>query len=268
MSLLSLVLSFTTAVLAVLLIARERAGRAAIEDLRHQLAATGARLKEQQEMGAVGQAVSGLTEELRSTLQGALGNTELMLATGTLNPATEEFRDMQENVERAAGLVRNLSAFTETVSLSRRWQDLNEIVARGVADRRHQLAGAGVEITVRASGRLPLVYVDGRQLEKVIATLLTHPAPAVRGSDFRPARPATLTTTRDHAPDGHLVVELDELALEIPDESTWSVDLAACRRIVEAHGGALAVEAKVGKGFRFRLELPVTPVGGGVPSVA
>ena len=247
-------------VLVVLLVVRERKARATTALLLKQLADADARLNEQRRMVSMGHAVSSLTEELRSTLQGVLGNTELMRATGGVGSSTQEFREMHENVERAAGLVRNLSAFTDTVSLSRRWQDLNEIVTRGVAGCRSQLQDAGVQLEVQSSERLPLVYVDGRQLEKVIATLLAHPAPAVRRDPAIAS--ATLTTARDPASDGHLVVALAELPIEISDESAWSVDLAACHRIVEAHGGVLAVEADLGKAFRFRLELPVTPVGG------
>jgi K+-sensing histidine kinase KdpD len=46
------------------------------------------------------------------------------------------------------------------------------------------------------------------------------------------------------------------------DEATWSGDLAACRHIIRAHGGSLEVGDPASDGFRFHLELPVTPVGG------
>jgi K+-sensing histidine kinase KdpD len=57
------------------------------------------------------------------------------------------------------------------------------------------------------------------------------------------------------------VIELDDSAADANvDEPTWSGDLAACRQIVQAHGGTLEVEHPDAGGFRFHLELPVTAV--------
>src|SRR5262249_24221678 len=110
--------------------------------------------------------------------------------------------------------------------------------------------------------RLPLIYVDGRQLEKVIATLLLRPAGRIgpHRSDV-----VTLATRRGSA-DDRLVIELDDRAGD-DDEPSWSGDLEACRQIVEAHGGTLEVARTMGR-FRFHLELPVTAVGAGAAAVS
>ena len=245
-------------VLAALLVVRELMWRRAFAATREQLAANGIQIREQAQLAHVGQLVSGLAQELKSPLQGVIGSTELMLATG--GPGAEskdELRELQENVARAAGIVRNLLAFTETSSLSRRWQDINELANRAVEGMRSELDASGVRVNFALADRLPLMYVDGRQLEKVIATLLSRPAP--RSSQRRETAAVTLATRRE--PDDRLVIELDDRTAADLDEPTWSGDLSACRQIVQAHGGSLEVERPANGGYRFHLELPVTAGG-------
>ena len=246
--------------LATLLIAREVTWRRAFARLQQRIAADGVQLREQEQLRHVGQLVSGLAQELKSPLQGMIGNTELMLATGGgAADSKDELREIQENAARAAGIVRNLLAFTETSTLKCRWQDINELANRACESMRGELSAAGVRVSLTLADRLPLMYVDGRQLEKVIVTLLSRPTP--RSSPRRDMAAVTLATRRDL--DDRLVIELDDrtaTTLEV-DEPSWAGDLVACRQIVLAHGGSFAVEHPANGGYRFHLELPVTAGG-------
>jgi signal transduction histidine kinase len=253
------IVEFTiAATLAALLVVRELMWRRAFAGMRRQIAADGIQIREQEQLAHVGQLVSGLAQELKSPLQSVIGNTELMLASAGLGAESrDELRELQENVARAAGIVRNLLAFTETSSLSRRWQDINELANRAVEGIRSELDASGVRVNFALADRLPLMYVDGRQLEKVIATLLSRPAP--RSSPRRETAAVTLATRRE--PDDRLVIELDDRTAADLDEPTWSGDLSACRQIIQAHGGSLEVERPANGGYRFHLELPVTAGG-------
>lgn len=257
----------TIVLLAALLIVRELTWRRAFAKLTDQVAADRVHIREQEQLAHVGQLVSGLAQELKSPLQGVIGNTELMLATGGLGAeSTSDLQEIQDNVTRAAGIVRNLLAFTETTTLSRRWQDINEVAARAVEGMRTELESAGLRVNFALAERLPLMYVDGRQLEKVLATLLSRPNP--RSMPRREAAAVTLATRR-HAHDERLIIELDDrtaATLDELDEPTWSGDLVACRQIVQAHGGSLEVERPANGGYRFHLELPVMAAGAGAQS--
>ena len=98
------------AALAVMLVAREMTWRRTLAGLRQRIAADGLQIREQGQLAQMGQLVSGLAQELKSPLQGVIGNTELMIASGA--ESTTELREIQENATRAAGIVRNLLAFT------------------------------------------------------------------------------------------------------------------------------------------------------------
>jgi signal transduction histidine kinase len=256
MEILILVVAFA---LAALLVTRELWWRRETAVLREQLHAAGALGLERDQLASVGQLVSGLAQELKSPLQGVLGNTELLIALASPGTgSTEDLRDLQQNASRAAGIVRNLLAFTEPSGLSHRWQNINDIVRRAIESCRNELQASGVRVQIEAAERLPLVYVDGRQLEKVIATLVSRPTP--RSMPRREA--AAITVVTRHRADERLVIEIDDrAAADAFEESSWSGDLDACRRIMKAHGGSLEVDQSMDRGFRFQLELPVTAGG-------
>jgi K+-sensing histidine kinase KdpD len=244
--------------LTALLVARELWWRREAAVLRERLKVAITHGLEREQLANVGQLVSGLAQQLKSPLQGVLGNTELLIALARPGSGSEDLRDIQQNAARAVGIVRNLLAFTETAALSHRWQNLNDIVRRAIESCRQELDAAGVRVRIATAERLPLVYVDGRQLEKAIATLVSRPAPRSMDDDGTAA--VTLVTRR--RADDRLVIEIDDrTAADQTDDSTWSGELDACRRIMEAHGGSLEVGRSNANGFRFQLELPVTAGG-------
>jgi len=235
-------------ILAVLLVVREVAARRRERQLLDELQALRAQLKDNDRLANVGQLVSGLAQDLKSPLQGMLGSAELLAASDPSDAgAAQELQEIRDNVSRAVGIVRHLLAFTETSELDRRWHDLNEIVARAV--QQHRSNGESADrATFHGTSRLQLVYIDGRQIEKVLATLLGHTG----------RHGVAVNTRRVAAPEDHLVIDIDEPAApHADDEAVWSADLDACRRVLEAHGGSLEVEHQAGV-LRFHLELPVT----------
>jgi len=238
-------------ILAALLVAREVVARRRERQLVAEIDELRRHVRTSDRLANVGQLVSGLAQDLKSPLQGMLGSAELLAASDPSDAtAAQELRQIRDDVTRAAGIVRNLLAFTETSELDRRWHDLNQLVSRAVGQHRGAAAAAD-RATFQGTARMQLVYVDGRQIEKVLATLLGHTA---GGAAARVA----VTTRRVTTPEDHLVIDIDEPALlEADDEPVWSGELDACRRVLEAHGGLLEVEHKAGT-LRFHIELPIT----------
>jgi K+-sensing histidine kinase KdpD len=252
------------ALLAILLVARDLMARRAEQRLRAEMKKLKERLRDTDRLASVGRLVSGLAQELKSPLQGVLGNAEVLAATG--NEATaQELREIRDNATRAVGIVRNLLVFTEANSLNRRWHNLNDLVTTALDSRRVELTAAGVRVTLEGAPRLPLVYVDGRQLERVITTLLERWTKSGR----RASAATVAVSTERRTSDERLVVSIDDPSTSLDeDDATWSGDLDACRRVLETHGGTLEVERLPTGGFGCRLELPVTAAAGAAGSVA
>jgi len=236
--------AFLIALAAVLVIVwRERMWRRTVTELRAERDQSRAELHD----------VSGLARDLRSPLQGVIGNTELIMAADTAPASAEELHEIRSNAARAADIVRTIAAVAEPSTLSRRWQDLNDIVARALESCQAEFTASGLRVEFEPSERLPLVYVDGRQLERTVAALLQHPAP--RTAPRRENGAATLRTKRREGSDDRLVVEFDDRTSAV--DTATVADMASCRHVVEAHGGRLEVDRPSRGGYRFVLELPV-----------
>jgi K+-sensing histidine kinase KdpD len=252
--------------LAILLVARDLMARRAERQLRAEMRALKDGLKDTDRLANVGRLVSGLAQELKSPLQGVLGNAEVLAATTGGEASVAELEEIRENAARAVGIVRNLLVFTEANSLNRRWHNLNDLVSTALDSRRSELAAAGVRVSLDGAQRLPLVYVDGRQLERVITTLLDRWTKALKPE----GSVATVSiSTQRRSSDDRLIVNIDDPSTSVDeDDATWSGDLDACRRVLETHGGALEIERRPAGGFGCRLELPVTAAAGAAGSVA
>ena len=248
-------LPFICVLLAILLVARDVMARRTERRLRAEMTTLKSGLKDTDRLANASRLVSGLAQDLKSPLQGVLGNAEVLAAIGNGQTSARELHEIHENATRAAGIVRNLLVFTEANSLRQRWHNLNELVNTALDSRRAELAAAGVRVSLDSAPHLPLVFVDGRQLERVITTLLDRWTKGIPSG----AAATVTVSTRLGPSDERLIVSIDDPSASLDQEdATWSGDLDACRRVLETHGGALEVERRPTGGFGCRLELPVT----------
>ena len=258
-------LPFICVLLAILLVARDFMARRTERRLRAEMKTFRSGLKDTDRLANVSRLVSGLAQDLKSPLQGVLGNAEVLAAIGNGQTSPPELHEIHENATRAASIVRNLLVFTEANSLRRRWHNLNDVVTTALDSRRAELAAAGFRVSLDGAAQLPLVFVDGRQLERVITTLLDRWTKGIPSG----AAATVTVSTRLGPSDERLIVSIDDPPASLDEEDAiWSGDLDACRRVLETHGGALEVERRPTGGFGCRLELPVTAAGapGSVPT--
>lgn len=243
-------------VLAALLILRDVSARRRERVLMAEIASLRKQVTHTDRIANVGRLVSGLAQDLKSPLQGMLGSAEVLAVSDpAAGVGAQEVQDIRDNVTRAVGIVRNLLAFTETSALNRRWHDLNDLVRRAI-DHKRQDGGDAERIKLDETPRLPLVYVDGRQIERVIVTILDH---ATRHGRNRATGSLAIATRRGSPADERLTVEFEDPTLALPDDAPeWAGELHACRRVLEAHGGVFEMDHRRSGGIRFRLELPVT----------
>jgi signal transduction histidine kinase len=173
-------------------------------------------------------------------------------------PPPEVLRQLRTSTERARDLIEGVLDYARAGELSTERLDLGRLVAEVIADL--QLEEAALEV-----GELPEVEGDPRQLRRVLQNLLGN---AVK---FRAERPLRIEVSS--LQDSHeWVVTVRDNGLGVdPAQATGifgmfsradaqvegaGIGLAVCRRIVEAHGGRIWVEAADGGGSAFRFTLP------------
>ncbi len=266
----------------IVVVVREFLSRRALIRAGQDLASTRQQLVQHEKLAAVGQLVSGVAHELNNPLQGVLGYAELMLATKPSSLEQEELRAIRDNANRAAGIVRNLLTFAGRNTTARGWQQINRIVRDAIATREAQLRAIGVDLTLEATDRLPLVYVDHTRLEDVIVNLIQNAEAAIasrrdgkslsRGVPERARGEIRITTRMETNPD-RIFVEVADNGSGLKEEDLSRVfdpffttrevgqgtglGLSVCYGIVREHGGQITARNGAVGGAVLTIELPV-----------
>lgn len=244
-----------------------RDARAMLQHTNEQLAATVQRQNELLGMAA---------HDLRSPLGIVLGYASF-LADGLGELPVEEQRDLiariQSSVRFMVGVIDDLldiaAIESGTLTLDTAPCALGELVER-VVDA-HRVLASPKRIRIRFDGgaaQIPVV-LDPRRFEQVVhnlvgnATKYSHPGGEVRVRVERNARHARLVVEDDGI--GIPAVFRERLFSPFAKaqragtsgEKSVGLGLAITRRIVDAHGGTIAVESEAGRGARFVVEVPL-----------
>jgi signal transduction histidine kinase len=150
------------------------------------------------------------------------------------------------------------------LDLKRQKLDLVELVRGSVATLDEELRQSGVEIRVHADGPVEGSW-DRLRIEQVIDNLLSNAVKYGKG------RPVDLTVSSDGhmaklvirdqgvgiAPEdqGRLFERFERVRLD-RDVTGYGVGLWIVRRVLDAHGGSVTVESKLGEGSSFTVQLP------------
>jgi signal transduction histidine kinase len=176
-------------------------------------------------------------------------------------PSAEVLRQLRASTERARDLIDGVLVYAQAGELATGRVALGRLMAEVAEDLRPSLQrGATLEI-----GELPEVHGDPRQLRRVLQNLVGN---AVKFRADEPLR-VEVSALRDSQ---EWVVTVRDNGVGIdPDQATRifgmfsransaregaGIGLAVCRRIVEAHGGRIWVEAADGGGSAFRFTIP------------
>jgi two-component system sensor histidine kinase KdpD len=227
-------------------------------------------------------ALRAKTEEMRSSLLSAVSHdlrTPLATITGaasTLRDPAAKFSstqqdellaDIQEEAARLERLVANLLDMTRVESgglrIQREWIPLEELVGSALNRLDRTLQGRPVNVSI-APG-LALLSVDPILIEQVFVNLIENaakytPPDTPIDVDGRSEAGHIVIEVRDRGPgirpgDEHRVFEKFYRGLDNA-VSGAGLGLAICKGIVEAHGGTIGVENRIGGGATFRIMLP------------
>jgi two-component system cell cycle sensor histidine kinase/response regulator CckA len=233
-------------------------------------------------MQVVGQLAGGVAHDFNNILTAIIGHCDLMLMRHT--PGDSDYDDIQQiksNSNRAAGLTRQLLAFSRQQTLRPQVLQLPDVVSE-VSHLLKRLLGETVELVVKHGRHLGPVRADPGQLEQVIVNL------AVNARDAMASKGGGTLTIQTYLVKSSQVAELGSDILPIADYSALSVTDTGCGiapgvlgkifepffttkevgkgtglglstvyGIVKQSGGFIFADSKVGEGTRFIIYLPV-----------
>ena len=233
-------------------------------------------------MQVVGQLAGGVAHDFNNILTAIIGHCDLMLMRHT--PGDSDYDDIQQiksNSNRAAGLTRQLLAFSRQQTLRPQVLQLPDVVSE-VSHLLKRLLGETVELVVKHGRSLGPIRADPGQLEQVIINL------AVNARDAMATKGGGTLTIQTYPVKADQVAELGSDILPIANYSALSVTdtgtgippsvlgkifepffttkevgkgtglgLSTVYGIVKQSGGFIFADSKVGEGTRFVIYLPV-----------
>ena len=241
-----------------------------------------AQLMQSQKIEAVGRLAGGIAHDFNNVLTVVRNYTELVRSD--MPAESESVRDLDEVLratERAAGLTRQLLAFSRQQVIAPQQVDVNDVIA-GAQRMLTRVIPSNVVFEVHPDASLSHVSVDRGQLEQVLLNLTLNAVDAMPNGgrltirtqmaplDERPESPL-------HAAEGRFVCIIVSDTGTGMDATTLSrifepffttkavgkgtgLGLATAHGIVTQSGGHLSVQSEPGVGTTFKLYFP--PVEG------
>ncbi len=141
-----------------------------------------AQFVQSQKMQAIGQLAGGVAHDFNNLLTAIIGYCDLLqLRHKPGDPSFADIKQVEQNAQRAAALVKQLLAFSRQQTLQPKLHDITEILTE-VSILLRRLLGVNIELDVVHGNELALVRVDERQLEQVLINLAVNARDAMENS--------------------------------------------------------------------------------------
>jgi PAS domain S-box-containing protein len=232
-------------------------------------------LRQTQKMEAVGRLAGGIAHDFNNLLTGILSYSDLILQElRPSDPLRADVEQIRDAAHRAAGLTRQLLAFSRRQLLQPRAVSLNTTVAE-LEPMFQRLLGTGVALTMDLDPDLGNVLVDPVQVEQALVNLVLNAREAMPdGGHLR------LTTANvqfgpepgQAEPASYVAITLRDTGIGMDSETQARIfepffttkrgaggrglGLSTVYGIVQQSGGYITVESAPGQGSAFTIFLP------------
>ena len=232
-----------------------------------------------QKMQAVGQLAGGVAHDFNNVLTAIIGYSDLLLVNHRpTDPSFQDIMQIRQNANRAAGLVRQLLAFSRRQTLRPQVLQLADVLSE-LQMMLRRLVGEKVELDVSHGRDLWLVKADLNQFENVVVNLVVNARDAMpeggkitlRTRNVEPRECAAFHEKSLVAAE-YVLVEVQDTGGGIPPEvmdkifepffttkevgKGTGLGLSMVYGIVKQTGGYVFCLSEPGKGATFRILLP------------
>ncbi|MGZ9116110.1 MAG: cell cycle histidine kinase CckA, partial [Methylocystis sp.] len=233
-----------------------------------------------QKMNAVGQLAGGIAHDFNNMLTAIIGYSDLLLSSHRpTDPAFRDIRQIKETANRAAGLTRQLLAFSRRQTLRPQVLQLGDALSE-VQNLLRRVVGEKNELELRLGRDLWFVKADITQFEQVIINLVVNARDAmlesggrvqIRTRNVAASECAAFNEAALPAAD-YVLVEVEDSGSGIPADVKEKIfepffttkevgkgtglGLSTVFGIVKQSGGFISVDSEIGRGAVFRIFLP------------
>jgi two-component system, cell cycle sensor histidine kinase and response regulator CckA len=236
-------------------------------------------LAQSQKMQAIGQLAGGVAHDFNNVLTAIIGYSDLLLANHRpTDPSFQDIMQIKQNANRAAGLVRQLLAFSRRQTLRPQTLQLNDVLSE-LQMLLRRLVGETIHLDVVHSRDLWLVKADLNQFEQVIVNLVVNARDAMqeggrislRTRNF-PASECAGLKEMAIPPADYVLIEVEDTGHGLPADVRAKIfepffttkevgkgtglGLSMVYGIVKQTGGYVFCESEPGAGATFRILLP------------
>ena len=238
-------------------------------------------LRHAQKMEAVGRLAGGIAHDFNNLLTAIIGYAELLTRRMHSDPSGRAHAEMILKAgQQAAGVTRQLLAFSRKQLLQPKVIDLNDVVA-GIEKLLRRVIGEHIALETRPDARHGRVKADPTQLEQVILNLGVNARDAMpRGGRLTIATSNSRLADEDTRPEATIELPSGDYVVLIVADTGSGMDRATLTHIFEPFfttkgpghgtglglstvygivtqsGGAVAVDSSPGRGSTFRIYLP------------
>ncbi|WP_334129401.1 PAS domain S-box protein [Sneathiella sp.] len=173
-----------------------------------------------QKMQAVGQLAGGIAHDFNNLLTAMIGFCDLLLLRHQVgDPSYSDINQIRQNANRAAGLVRQLLAFSRQQTLRPEVTDLTDVLAE-LSNLLRRLIGEAIQLKITHARDLWLVKVDRGQFEQVIINLAVNARDAMARDGLLTFSTENLTITSGQKDFNELIPPGDYILVKVSDTGT------------------------------------------------
>jgi two-component system, cell cycle sensor histidine kinase and response regulator CckA len=238
------------------------------------------RLAQAEKMEAIGRLAGGVAHDFNNLLTVISGYAQILLARGEM-PGREQLAEIAHAAEQAAGLTRQLLAFSRRQVLHPRVLDLNEIVA-GMEPMVRRIIGDDVSVGVRLAPGLAAVEADQAQIERVILNLAANARDAMPDGGRLTIETANVELAEDYVASrgegtagANVLLAVSDTGVGMSEDvrrhlfepffttkapgAGTGLGLSTVFGVVKQSGGSIFVYSEPGRGTTFKIYLPAAP---------
>ncbi|TWU10629.1 Wide host range VirA protein [Allorhodopirellula heiligendammensis] len=245
-----------------------------------ELLAMKAQIRHMQSLASLGELTGTATHEFNNVLMTVINYAKLGLRNQDAASKEKALTKILEASERAAVITNTILAQARNRSDAKEPTDLVALIRDTLVLMQREMQKYRISVELDLAEHLPMISASGNQIQRLLLNLMTNARQAMGEGGTLLIRVAADATAK--SPQGaptQIELTVRDTGAGIPDEvlprifdpffSTKAgpdetgkggtgLGLAACKEIIDEHGGRVRVESSLGRGTAFVIRFPVT----------